>query len=73
MKTNYEFPTMVVFCHQEEDGEEIRMIGGIAYNDHIICGECGGLIMVDEVLEQFGEDGIRELDWIDISEAIYGD
>lgn len=73
MKVNYDFPTMVVFCHQEDGEDEIRMIGGIAYNDYIICGECGGLVMVDEVLEQFGEDGIRELDWIDISEAIFGD
>lgn len=73
MKTNYDLPTMVVFCHQEKGEDEIRMIGGIAYNDYIICGECGGLVMVDEVLEQFGEDGIRELDWIDISEAIFGD
>lgn len=72
MKTNYDSPTMVIFCEQEDGEDEVRMIGGIAYNDYIICGECGGLIMIDEVLEQFGEDGIKEFKWVDISEAIMG-
>ena len=47
-------------------GEEVEM-GGIAYQNYVICGCCGAVNSFDEF------DFIELLDWIDISNEIKGD
>ena len=62
----YEEPTQVVFIeNMEDDGS--RKIGGIAYQDYIICGECGGVVKIEET------EIVEELPWCAISEEIGGD
>lgn len=69
MKTYYDSPTQVVFSDQKnEDGSPI-LFGGIAFHEHVICGECGGIIELDE----FEESQVRELPWVSIDEEIRGD
>ena len=52
--------------------------GGIAYKDEIICGCCGAVLSIQDIIddaEKFGfhwDDVIVELDWIDIDETIQG-
>lgn len=41
MKKYYEIPTQILFY---EDGE---WLGGIAYKDEIICGECGQAMKIE--------------------------
>ena len=61
----YEEPTQVVFIeNMEDDGP--RKIGGIAYQDYIICGECGGVVKIEET------EIVKELPWYTISEDIGG-
>lgn len=69
--TYYEVPEMVKFW--DIDGD--HYIGGIAYQDKVICGCCGGTFDIEEIYE-FAPDGIepvQKMKWIDISEAILGD
>ena len=61
----YEEPTQVVFIENMED-EGPRKIGGIAYQDYIICGECGGVVKIEET------EIVKELPWYTISEDIGG-
>lgn len=64
----YEEPTQVIFL--EEEGvteEEPRKIGGIAYHDYIICGECGAVVKIEDT------EIVEELTWCAISEEIGGD
>jgi hypothetical protein len=63
MKNFYEVPTQVIFT----DIENGHVIGGIAFHDYVICGECGSIIELDDV------NSIHELPWIDISDEIIGD
>ncbi len=55
------------------------MCGGIAYKDEIICGCCGVVLSIDELIkdaEKAGvhwDDAIIELEWIGIEEAIRGE
>jgi hypothetical protein len=55
------------------------MCGGIAYHDEIICGCCGAVLSIQEVIDDAVEAGIHwddaivELEWIDIEEAIRGE
>lgn len=69
MTAYYENPTQVCFVdpfESEECGER-RWLGGIAHQDFIICGECGGTIELADI------DEIIDLPWISISESIIGD
>ena len=43
-----------------------RKIGGVAYQDYIICGECGGIVQIKDTKI------IKELPWYNISEDIGG-
>lgn len=49
---------------------------GIAYDDYIICGCCGGLLEISEIEElakEMGvEDPIQELEWVNLAPAIKG-
>lgn len=62
----YEKPTQVIFLEEEGVTEEPRKIGGIAYHDYIICGECGGIVAIEDT------EIVKELLWYSISEDIGG-
>lgn len=57
---------------------EVVWHGGIAYQDYIICGCCGMVLPIQEVIDDgvarglHWDDVIVELEWLDISEAIQG-
>ena len=71
----FETPTQVKFLDDAED--ELKYRGGIAYGDVIVCGCCGGVVEISDLLECFSEQEanliIIPLEWIDISEAIIGE
>lgn len=84
-KICYETPTQVIFVDvlNEVERPMYRLIGGIAYGDEIICGECGGAISLEYLYEDYDaavavgaklpDAPIYELSWISIDEAIAGD
>ena len=53
--------------------------GGIAYHDFIICGCCGAIMPIEDIIEEANEfgvhfdDAIKELEWVDISDEIAGE
>ena len=61
------------------DPNNITTSYGIAYKDEIICGCCGAVLSIVEIVkdaEKAGihwDDAIIELEWIDISESIRGE
>ena len=61
------------------DPNNIITCGGIAYKDEIICGCCGAVLSIDELIkdaEKAGvhwDDAIIELEWANISENIKGE
>ena len=65
----FEKPTQVKFW--DPNGGK-HWIGGIGYRDEIICGCCGSVFEVSELLGDNPND-IVQLPWIDISEEIRGD
>ena len=74
MKTYYEKPTQVVFADPDNPGE---WLAGIAYRDEIICGCCGGVFSIEDVIEMAREDDIKcaiheYADWLDIANEISG-
>ena len=75
IKTRYfEEPTQVAFYNPVDE----RWLGGIAYQDFIICGECGHVVPVSEILEikEVPDDHktpLVPLKWYTISEEILGD
>ena len=74
MKTYYEKPTQVVFVDPDAPGE---WIVGIAYCDEIICGCCGGVFSIEDVIEMAQESGVKNAiheyaDWLDIANEISG-
>lgn len=68
---HYDCPTQVKFY--DVDGD--HYVGGIAYGNCIICGCCGGIFEIAEVIEYAPEDvePIIELEWIDIANEIAGE
>ena len=52
--------------------------GGIAIHDTVICGDCGAVLLIEDIIkgaESVGvhwDDAIVELEWIDISDIIKG-
>ena len=78
----YEVPTQVAFI--DFDSEDVHLIGGIAFQNHIICGCCGGILDIDELyldweaqknlpMYQKVSKPIFDFDnWIDLSEEIKG-
>ena len=67
MKNFYEVATQVKFIESVDVVDEPHWIGGIAYQDYVICGECGGIIELEDIAE------IIELPWVDITYDIVGD
>ena len=61
------------------DPNNITISYGIAYKDEIICGCCGAILSIDEVIKDAEKAGVHwdnaiiELEWIDISENIRGE
>lgn len=45
--SHFDFPTQVAFWDEEQE----HYVGGIAYGDEIICGCCGGVLEIKEVME----------------------
>ena len=51
---------------------------GIANEDYIICGCCGGILMIEEIVEEaiacgiHWDDAVVELEWVDIKDFIKG-
>ena len=74
MQKYYEIPTQVKFY--DVDGD--NWIGGIAYENYIICGCCGGkieisdLVMDAEEIDMKPDMLIQELPWVNIDETIRG-
>ena len=72
MKTYFDEPTQVKFYDYDND----RYLGGIAYHDEIICGECGGIVEISDLFDD-APDGVEPIHiydcWVDINEAIIGD
>lgn len=74
-KLYYEIPTQVKFICDDTN----NYLGGIAFEDYIICGCCGATIPIEEVYanaEDLGtnlEPIITFDEWVDISENIKGD
>ena len=67
MKFFYDKPTQVQFKEKPEVNDEPHWIGGIAYCDQVICGECGAIVECHDI------DEIINLSWVDISKGILGD
>lgn len=63
----YDIPTQVRFTGFE--GEEL---GGIAWGNEIISGDCGGVFDITELIWYYGAR-VEPLSWVDISEEILGD
>lgn len=72
-KTTPYFDTPVQVAFYDADGD--HYVGGIGYHDTVICGCCGGVLTVDEIMEFVPENtaGIIILPWVDISQEIIGD
>ncbi len=75
-KSYFEKPTQVKFV--EPHVEEVAWLAGIAYRDEVICGCCGGVFEIDEIVESAKdfqiESPIEVYDfWVDISDEIIGD
>ena len=66
MKKFYDAPTQVKFIETTDAVDYPRWIGGIAYQDYVICGECGGIIELEDIAD------IVELPWVDITVDIVG-
>ena len=67
MKKYYDYPTQVIFKDSSDIVDEPHWIGGIAYHDEVICGECCSIISLEDIEE------IIDLPWVSISEEIGGD
>jgi hypothetical protein len=66
-------PTQVKFLYADYH----HYVGGIAYGSEIICGCCGSIFDIDELLEDADPTDPRPviipLEWVDISNEIKGD
>ena len=74
MENTFDRPTQVVFA--DPDNADCWIVG-IAYKDEIICGCCGGIFDIGDVIDCARENGIEEAiypydSWEDISFAITG-
>ena len=72
---NFERPTQVAFYNVEDRCYD----AGIAYGDEIICMCCGGVIPIDELLDEVAEvePGVKAviipLSWENLREECLGD
>ena len=72
---NFEKPTQVAFY----DPTEECYMGGLAWNGNIICMCCGGVIEIEEYLDDLNENfpevakPIIPLEWCNFNEEFLGD
>lgn len=77
--TWFNVPTQVKFIDEAWDGDEpeVNYIGGIGYQDKIICGCCGSTESLEELYYDFASIGTEPVivydTWLDLSEVILGD
>lgn len=67
MKKFYNAPTQVKFIESADVVDDPHWIGGIAYQDYVICGECGGIVDLEDI------ENIEELPWCNISDEIWSE
>ena len=71
MKTYFEEPKQVMFIDEEGTWQ-----CGIAYEDYVICGCCGGIFYIDDIIggaPEYIQQPIHEYkSWVNISEEIHG-
>jgi hypothetical protein len=69
----FDIPTQVMFADPDNYDE---WLFGIAYKDEIICGCCGGVFEISDVIKMAPEHIIEPIrqykEWTNISDAIYG-
>lgn len=67
---NYSIPKQVAFW------DETHYVGGIAYGDEIICGCCGGVFSIEDIVE-CAPRGVNPIvsyeDWVDVSHEMMSD
>ena len=73
-KSYFDRPTQVVFADPDNPGE---WLVGIAYRDEIICGCCGGVFEIADVLESAVLGGAKNAiyeysEWNNIADEIIG-
>ena len=51
MEKFYEVPTQVKFLESADVVDEPRWLGGIAFEDKVICGECGSIVELDDIAD----------------------
>ena len=75
----FNIPTQVLFFDNDgtEDLEHPQYIPGIAYQDFIICGCCGGIFTIQCVWEDGIDAGVQPIypyeSWVSLNETITGD
>lgn len=84
----FNLPTQVRFIEPDRinlEEKSVVFLGGIAYKDEIICGECGMAIKIDILVNDFNElakdnkwlQGFKPIEnyvhWVDISGEILGE
>ena len=66
-------PTQLMFW----DSDSGTYLGGIGYRDEIICGCCGGVFEIEEIIEDAKNDGVAPIIpyelWVDLVSEIAGD
>ena len=73
-KSYFNNPTQVVFADPDNPGV---WISGIAYRDEIICGCCGGIFNIGDVIDMAREDGVHCAiyeyhEWNDLTDSVVG-
>lgn len=73
MNDYFDIPTQVMFW---DEGDK-QYTFGIAYKDEIICGCCGGIFEIEDIIELTPEDKHPIYsygdNWADLRDAIFGD
>ena len=84
----FSLPTQVRFIEVERinlEDKTLAILGGIAYKDEIICGECGQAFNIETLVNNYQElakdhkwlYGFRVIEpyvqWVDISQEIIGE
>lgn len=80
MKTYFERPVQVVFRDPNQWSKNLYL-GGIAYRDEIICGCCGSVFEIQDLVDIYTCNGAEVIDeeyfrvyedWVDLNYEIIG-
>lgn len=73
MNMLFKSPTQVKFWRADGD----YYTAGIAYKNEIICGCCGGIFEIEEIIKDAKNDGVMPIIpyefWVDLVSEITGD